>query len=612
MWFSQSLIAFAWVAAALLSAVAANKLPTRPGRPRSFELTLTWENHAPDGFVKKMILINGQFPGPLLEMNYGDDVEVTVHNRMPFNTTIHYHGIEMLHTPWSDGVPGLSQRQIRPGASFVYRWKATQAGSYWYHSHQRSQINDGMYGPILIHPSDSAARPFGRISSNPATIRAMKQAEADVKPLVLSDHRHVTSERGWEINVASGIETPCYDSILINGKGRVDCWSPAKIASLLTPEQHLFLTLGNETAFTAKGCLPASIIANVQARGLPTNVSVIPPEIFDKCTATNAPREVIRVYKTGHNGETWVAFDLIGTFGLITGAFSIDEHTMHVYAVDGDYIEPQEVEAVVVNNGDRYSIMVKLDKPGDFTVRMASLTMPQMFAGYATLSYRDPTKAPPRNKPSTGYINDVGLNTTANVRFFDQASMKAFPPAPVAQVADQTVKVSMLVAGRSYNWALNETIYPMELDNEAPLLFHPDPERFNNVTITTKNGTWVDLVFQAVTFPTPPHPIHKHGIKMYLLGQGDGLFRWDSVAEAVQEIPGSFNLVNPPRRDGFTTTPALQGPTWMVVRYHVNNPGAWLLHCHIQSHLQGGMSMAIQDGVDRWVTVPPEYLNYGS
>ena len=62
-------------------------------RPRKFELTLTWEKHAPDGVERDMILINGQFPGPLMELNQGDHVEVLVHNKMPYNTTVHYHGM---------------------------------------------------------------------------------------------------------------------------------------------------------------------------------------------------------------------------------------------------------------------------------------------------------------------------------------------------------------------------------------------------------------------------------------------------------------------------------------------------------------------------------------
>ena len=41
-----------------------------------FEITLTWETKAPDGQPRKVILTNGQFPGPQLNLDYGDDVEV--------------------------------------------------------------------------------------------------------------------------------------------------------------------------------------------------------------------------------------------------------------------------------------------------------------------------------------------------------------------------------------------------------------------------------------------------------------------------------------------------------------------------------------------------------
>lgn len=91
MWFRHSLITstLGRVAPAILI------LSTVPGghaQPKTFELSLTWEKHAPDGFERDMVLTNGQFPGPLLEMSHGDEVQVTVHNKMPFNTTVHYHG----------------------------------------------------------------------------------------------------------------------------------------------------------------------------------------------------------------------------------------------------------------------------------------------------------------------------------------------------------------------------------------------------------------------------------------------------------------------------------------------------------------------------------------
>ena len=41
-----------------------------------FDLNLTWEVRAPDGQSRYVILSNGQFPGPQLNLNYGDDVEV--------------------------------------------------------------------------------------------------------------------------------------------------------------------------------------------------------------------------------------------------------------------------------------------------------------------------------------------------------------------------------------------------------------------------------------------------------------------------------------------------------------------------------------------------------
>jgi hypothetical protein len=41
-----------------------------------FPLTLTWEKGAPDGFERYQIFMNGEFPGPKLELNEGDDAEV--------------------------------------------------------------------------------------------------------------------------------------------------------------------------------------------------------------------------------------------------------------------------------------------------------------------------------------------------------------------------------------------------------------------------------------------------------------------------------------------------------------------------------------------------------
>lgn len=77
---------------------------------------------SPDGVPVEMILINGQFPGPTIEANWGDYIEVKVHNNITGpeeGTSMHWHGLLQKETPWMDGVPSISQCPIAPGASFT-------------------------------------------------------------------------------------------------------------------------------------------------------------------------------------------------------------------------------------------------------------------------------------------------------------------------------------------------------------------------------------------------------------------------------------------------------------------------------------------------------------
>lgn len=154
-------------------------------------------------------------------------------------------GIEQRGTPWSDGVPGVSQRPIASGQSFLYRWTATDYGAYFYHAHHRGQLEDGLYGPIYIAPSPSETRPFSLITTNNAQIQAMLAAERNTSPILLSDWRLLTSEQVWAAEVASGVDSYCVNALLINGKGAVSCLPRALINSLIT--SNVKAVLGNET-----------------------------------------------------------------------------------------------------------------------------------------------------------------------------------------------------------------------------------------------------------------------------------------------------------------------------------------------------------------------------
>ncbi|KAJ5783768.1 uncharacterized protein N7518_009445 [Penicillium psychrosexuale] len=363
----------------------------RLSQTKHFELNLTWESWAPDGVARKQFLINGQFPGPPLIMDEGDNVEVTVNNFSPFNTTIHYHGIE---------------------------------------KERRGQM------------------------------------------VCLEFHRG--------------------RFCLVNGL------SPNSLSSSM---------------------------------------------------------------------------------------------------------------ALTINNGGRYSCLVQLNKaPGKYPMTVANAGFNQKIAGFGTLSY---THTHGRSVVSTPSINYGGLATSTDVITLDETVIEMFTPSQPSEHSDKTY---ILTAGRiekAWEWSLNGNhSYGLTLEAEKPVLWDPQSAAKSPLAIATKNNTWVDIIFILsgnTSTLQPGHPLHKHSNRAYILGTGTGDFNYTSVADAVKAIPDSFNLINPPMRDTFTTLPAYQGKSWMAIRYHVQNPGAFLLHCHLDPHLTGGMGLAILDGIDAWPTIPSQY-----
>jgi FtsP/CotA-like multicopper oxidase with cupredoxin domain len=97
-------------------------------------------------------------PGPLLTLERGRPVRITVVNRLDEPTSVHWHGIELESYP--DGVPGWSGTSgrlyhgIAPGDSFTAAFTPPRAGSFMYHAHANElvQILGGLYGPLLVHP----------------------------------------------------------------------------------------------------------------------------------------------------------------------------------------------------------------------------------------------------------------------------------------------------------------------------------------------------------------------------------------------------------------------------------------------------------------------------
>jgi FtsP/CotA-like multicopper oxidase with cupredoxin domain len=102
--------------------------------------------------------LNGSSPGPALQAHQGDLVQVTLRNvDVPDGVTLHWHGVDVPNA--EDGVAGVTQDAVLPGRSFVYRFVATHAGTYWYHSHQAAheQVRGGLFGTLVVLPEQAIA-----------------------------------------------------------------------------------------------------------------------------------------------------------------------------------------------------------------------------------------------------------------------------------------------------------------------------------------------------------------------------------------------------------------------------------------------------------------------
>jgi FtsP/CotA-like multicopper oxidase with cupredoxin domain len=132
-------------------------VPYESGDTKKFALLITSAESNFDGTSRPAFLINGGTPGPVIEANYGDWVEVTVTNLLTDNaTTIHWHGIRQIGTNDQDGVPGVTECAIPPLGVRTYRWLASTYGTGWYHSHALSQYGGGIRGPVIIHGPSTA------------------------------------------------------------------------------------------------------------------------------------------------------------------------------------------------------------------------------------------------------------------------------------------------------------------------------------------------------------------------------------------------------------------------------------------------------------------------
>lgn len=150
---------------------------------------------------------------------------------------------------------------------------------------------------------------------------------------------------------------------------------------------------------------------------------------------------------------------------------------------------------------------------------MANSGFNQKIAGFASLSYSngDPSVT------SAPFINYGGISTSTSTDLvsFDETKIEMLTPSQPKENPDETY---ILTTGRirhAWEWSLNgNNSYNLALETEKPFLWDPQSAANSPLVISTRNDTWVDIIFSLsgnVSTLQPSHPLHKHSNRVYVL-----------------------------------------------------------------------------------------------
>lgn len=126
---------------------AAEAARPHSGRTVTSELTTQQAQIDLGGPVVRTLAFGNSIPGPVIRASIGDEVVVTVKNRLDHPTSVHWHGIALRND--MDGAEPATPN-IAAGHDFTYRFSVPNPGTYWAHPHTGLDEDTGLYLPVIV------------------------------------------------------------------------------------------------------------------------------------------------------------------------------------------------------------------------------------------------------------------------------------------------------------------------------------------------------------------------------------------------------------------------------------------------------------------------------
>ncbi|KAF2799928.1 multicopper oxidase [Melanomma pulvis-pyrius CBS 109.77] len=257
--------------------------------------------------------------------------------------------------------------------------------------------------------------------------------------------------------------------------------------------------------------------------------------------------------------------------------FSIDNHPFTVIAMDFVPIVPFETNVLDITMGQRYDIIIEANQDvGDYWMR----AIPQLTCSSnadpdnirAIIRYSSSSTADP---VSTAWDQTDSCNDAPLSDLVPHLSQTVIDPT----TDDSDMTVSVFASGTVFKWKIGIDSMLVKWAEPSLLQINEGNATFESeeaVYELPNANQWVYFVIET-QIPVP-HPIHLHGHDFFVLAAAESATYDDSVA---------LNLVNPPRRDVAT----LPSAGYLVISFFTDNPGAWLMHCHIGWHTSEGLAL---------------------
>ncbi|KAI1355572.1 putative extracellular dihydrogeodin oxidase/laccase [Xylaria sp. FL0043] len=262
--------------------------------------------------------------------------------------------------------------------------------------------------------------------------------------------------------------------------------------------------------------------------------------------------------------------------------FTIDNHTMQVIAMDFVPIVPYTTDVLAIAMGQRYDVIVTANATaGDYWMRAIAQTTCSNndnadnikgIVRYDSTSTADPTSVA-WDAAADDDCNDEDMSTLVPYLAIDATD------APTGTEDDFDVQI--VTSGNSVLWEMGSASLVSEWNYPSLLQVYEGNDTWGDAQQSyafADADVWVYWVIQTAN--GQPHPMHLHGHDFWILGQGTGTFDGSTA---------DLTLTNPPRRD----VVQLPGQGYTVIAFKTDNPGVWLMHCHIAWHTSEGLAVQV-------------------